>query len=239
LQFAICNLQFLVVLLAASLAFAADPPPSTDDQLRDSLNSKTGDDYDAALLGDAAKPDAKDRVDDALQKKLQQELGAAAEKEDKPKDPLRKVAEQMRDVQKRLDQRDSGKETQLVQGQIVAGLAELIEQAKKSGACGGKKSSSRKPTGGKGLAQTSAKTPGNSPSPAEKSNPKIRTPEEMRAAAAKPRQWTSESVQLELLHRDREHVLELPAEYFLPEYKLEIEDYFRRLSADQPDMEKH
>jgi hypothetical protein len=28
-------------------------------------------------------------------------------------------------------------------------------------------------------------------------------------------------------------MLENPSEYFLPEYKLEIEDYFRRLSGDQ------
>ena len=30
-------------------------------------------------------------------------------------------------------------------------------------------------------------------------------------------------------------MLELPGEHFLPEYELEIEDYFRRLSEDQPD----
>ena len=29
-------------------------------------------------------------------------------------------------------------------------------------------------------------------------------------------------------------MLELPGEYFLPGYELEIEDYFRRLSEDQP-----
>ena len=38
--------------MAGTLAFAADPPPSTDDQLRDSLNSKASDDYDRELLGD-------------------------------------------------------------------------------------------------------------------------------------------------------------------------------------------
>ena len=92
LQFAICNLQFLL-LFSVSRPFAAERPPSTDDQLRDSLNSRTGDDYDRALLGDPAKPDGKDRVDDEMQKKLQKELGPAAQKEDKPKDPLLQVAE--------------------------------------------------------------------------------------------------------------------------------------------------
>ena len=85
-----------------------DPPPSTDDQLRDSLNSKAGDDYDRELLGDPAKPDGKSRVDERMQKKLQKELGPAAQREDKPKSPLLQVAEAMRGVQPRLGQRDSG-----------------------------------------------------------------------------------------------------------------------------------
>ena len=38
----------------------------------------------------------------------------------------------------------------------------------------------------------------------------------------------------ELQRHEREQMLELPGEYFLPEYELEIEDYFRRLSEDQP-----
>ncbi len=103
------------------LAFAG-PPPSTDDQLRDSLNSKAGDDYDRELLGDPAKPDGKGRVDEEMQKKLQKELGPAAQKEGKPKDPLLQVAEEMREVQKRLDQRDSGEVTQYLQRQIVSDL---------------------------------------------------------------------------------------------------------------------
>ncbi len=46
-------------------------------------------------------------------------------------------------------------------------------------------------------------------------------------------------MQLELQQRpNHEQMLELPSEYFLPEYKLEIEDYFRRLSEDQPPAEK-
>ncbi len=108
----ISNCACLVMLLLASpLAFAA-APPSTDDQLRDSLNSKTDDDYDRALLGDPAKPDDKVHVDDAMQKKLEKELGPAAQKEDEPANPLLRVAEEMRKVQQQLDQRDSGRLTQ-------------------------------------------------------------------------------------------------------------------------------
>ena len=136
LQFAICNLQLFFFLLVGSLAFAA-APPSTDDQLRDSLNSKTDDDYDRALLGDPVKPDDKGKVDDAMQKKLQKELGSAAQKEDEPANPLLHVAEEMRGVQQQLDHRDSGRPTQDVQARIVADLAKLIDDAKKSGSCSG------------------------------------------------------------------------------------------------------
>ncbi len=236
LQIAICNLQFLFLLLLGSLAFAADLPPSTDDQLRDSLNSKTGDDYDRALLGDPAKPDDKDRVDDKMQKKLQKELGAAAEKEGRPKDPLLQVAEEMRDAQKRILQRDSGDVTQYMQRQIVADLAKLIEQAKKSGSCSGSKNpSGRKPTasGGKKPAPNTGQPSENSSTPAQVSNPKIRKPEDVRAEAAANAGARMKDLWAELPARDRERMLELPGEHFLPGYELEIEDYFRRLSEEQ------
>ena len=42
---------------------------------------------------------------------------------------------------------------------------------------------------------------------------------------------------LELPERQREQMLELPSEYFLPEYEREIEDYFRRLSAGKSEEE--
>jgi len=233
----------LLVLMAvhSAPALAAEPPRSTDDQLRDSLNSKAGDEYDRELLGDAVKPDAKGRVDEELQKKLAKELGAAAQKEDKAKDPLLQVAEEMRDAQKRLDRRDSGKVTQYLQRQIVSDLGKLIEQARKSGNCSGSKSG-----GPKSMANGSTKPKNNpgqpsesSPQPAKDSDPRLRKPEEI--LAEKREMTRREMISLfdpKLEQRERQHVLELPSECFLPEYELEIEDYFRRLSDDQRDAEK-
>ena len=226
----------LLTLIAGSLAYAAAPQPSTDDQLRDSLNSKAGDDYDRALLGEPAKPEDKGRVDDAMQKKLQKELGSAAQKEEKPKAPLFQVAEAMRAVQPLLGKRDSGDETQHLQRQIVADLDKLIDDAKKSGCCG-KSSNGPKPTGGgpKKPGQPS----GNSSAPAQNSDPKARrTPEEIRAENAKKAVKQMNGLFVELQGHEREHVLEPPSEHFLPEYELEIEDYFRRLSDDQPEVVK-
>ena len=119
-QFSIFNFQFAIFnllscpYLAGSLAFAAEGPPSTDDQLRDSLNSKAGDDYDRELLGDPAKPDGKGRVDEEMQKKLQKELGPAAEKEGKPKDCSSKSPRRCARFRRGSDQRDSGAVTQHV-----------------------------------------------------------------------------------------------------------------------------
>lgn len=232
--------QFLFLLLVGSLAFAADPVPSTDNQLRDSLNSRVGDDYDRELLGDPAKPDGKGSAVEDVQKKLQKELGSAAQQEGKPKDPLLQVAEAMSEVPPRLNLRDSGAVTQHLQRQIVSDLEKLIEKARKSGSNSGKKSSGRKPTGNgsKKPAQNPGQASENPPAAAQESNPQIRRkPEDIRAEeAAKAREQMIETFRAELQQHNRQQMLELPSEYFLPEYELEIEDYFRRLSEDQPEL---
>ena len=242
LVFPIFNFQFLLLFLVGSLAFAADLPPSTDNQLRDSLNSKVGDDYDRELLGDPAKPDGKGSAVENMQKKLQKELGSAAQREGKPKNPLLQVAETMSEVPPRLNLRDSGAVTQHLQRQIVSDLEKLIEQAKKFGPNSGKKSNGRKPTGNgnKKPAQNPGKAPENPPAAAQESNSQIRRkPEDIRAEeAAKAREQMIETFRAELQQHNRQKMLELPSEYFLPEYELEIEDYFRRLSEDQPDSGK-
>jgi hypothetical protein len=224
----------LFLFVAGSLAFAADPP-STDDQLRDSLNSKTDDDYDRALLGDRAKPDDKDRVGAAMQKKLDKELGAAAQQEDKPKDPLLQVAEEMREARQLLEKHEAGVETQHLQVQIVSDLDKLIEQAKKSGSCkGGADAKGPKQTAsGKGKpGQAPGQPPATPSSRAQESDPNhVKT--DHRDAAAASAGDLLERFRATLQERKGAPLLEEPSEYFLPEYKLEIEDYFRRLSGDR------
>jgi len=222
---------FLLALTASSACYAVTPPPSTDDQLRDSLNSKAGDDYDRELLGDAAKSAGGDRVDDKMQKRLQKELGPAAQREDKSKSPLLEVAERMHGVQPRLAQRDSGDQTQAVQRQIVADLDKLIEKAKQSGNCG-KGSLSRLPAGNgpKKPAQPS----GDASARAQTSNPN-RTPQQIRAEEKRKAVERMKTMFAELQKHQRVEMLQWPSERFLPEYELEIEDYFRRLSEDGPE----
>ena len=219
-----CKLP-LVVFFLASFAFAAEP--STDD-------------YDRQLLGDPIKPQDNSGVDANLQKRLQKELGAAAEKEANPKDPLLEIAKEMREVPPRLDRGDSGETTQHLQRQIVADLAKLIEQAKQSGQSGSSNSKGRMPTstGQAKPGQDTGQPSGNSSKPAAQSDPKNRKPDGGGTATLKGRAWTLDSFEAALQAHDRGQMNELPGEYFLPDYKLEIQDYFRRLSEDRPEEEK-
>jgi hypothetical protein len=231
----ISDFAFVFLLMCGPLACAADPAPSTDDQLRNSLDSKAGDDYDRALLGDQAKPEAKPPAEDSLQKKLKRELGAASQKEDKAKDPILQIAEEMRQVVPRLDKRDSGKVTQYLQGQIVADLDKLIEQAKKSGSCNcSKPGACKSPAAGQ---KKTANPSERAPSPAKSSVPLLRKAKNA-APSQQARERMKELFQADLQEHGRDRVLEEPSEYFLPEYELEIQDYFRRLSEDQPEQAK-
>ncbi len=177
-----------------------------------------------------------------MQKKLQKELGSAAQKEDEPANPLLHVAEEMRGVQQQLDHRDSGRPTQDCSSRIVADLAKLIDDAKKSGSCSGGAVSNgpKRTTSNPGAAaQNQGRPPATSSPKARDSDPAIRKAEDRAAAAAIARTQLLERFRAALQGRKGEPMLEKPSEeYFLPEYKLEIEDYFRRLSEDQPEPVK-
>ena len=64
----------------------------SDEYLHNSLGSPPSDDDGRELMGDPAKPNSKDRAKTEMQKRLQQELGSAAQKEGKPKDPIQQAA---------------------------------------------------------------------------------------------------------------------------------------------------
>ena len=232
-------LEIVLILMAGTLALAAEGPRPTDEAFRNSSNAKAGNDYDRELLGDPANADDSGRREEELQKKLQKELGAAAQREDEPKAPLLLIAEEMREVPPRLERRDSGAVTQHLQRQIVSDLEKLIEEAKKSGARPGNPSNGRGPTGNglKEPARNPGQPAGDSQPPAKESDPNIhRTPQQVRDEAAEmARKQMIELFHAELQQRNPDQKIELPSEYFLPGYELEIEDYFRRLSQDHPD----
>ncbi len=242
LQFSIFNLQFLFLFAAVCSLAAADPPapvqPSTDDALRNSLNAHSGDDYDRALLGEPNKAgdSKKDHAAGDLARKLKQQLGPAANREDQSQHPLLLAAKGMCDVQTRLADGKSDAITQHVQRQVVADLQKIIDEAKKSGKCLGQNctsgncASSGKAGGGQVARNESLPRTAND-TPARQSNPNAvhrqpRTEEEQLAYTRMQEQF---KIQLQAHPPDTRY--ELPSDRFLPEYEREIQDYFRRLSA--------
>ncbi|MCX7426379.1 MAG: hypothetical protein NTW96_12245 [Planctomycetia bacterium] len=153
------------------------------------------------------------------------------------------IARRMRDVESRIARADCGNQTQQTQRQILADLDELIKQARKScGQCkpGDKKSCTgvqqRKPVAqpcnkpGEGQGKPGEKPSGSNKGQIGRADPK--TPDTRRADVEQTKTLMKQ-LWGELPQRDREQMLQLPVEEFLPEYELLIEDYFRRLSEEK------
>jgi len=171
------------------------------------------------------------------------ELGMASVSEDVL--PLLSVVQQMRDVENMLTRAECGTATQHAQRQILDSIDRLLEQA---GPCCGsmRPCSGKSPAGaqqpssckGSGSAKSGMKqgttpdssgkaAPGASQQPAGDS--RHVDPAEMREVLK--RLWG------ELPPREREQMLQLPVEEFLPRYEIMIEDYFRRLSEQKQKQE--
>jgi hypothetical protein len=239
------GVAFVMTSLLIPMTFAADkpgqPPPSTDDELLKSLNEKGGDDYDRQLLGPSggSKPATRGPEAEKLQDRLQRELGSAAQREDEQQNPLLTIAREMRQAEGMIRHTEVGDGTQHLQRQIVSDLDKLIEQAKQSSQCKpcskpqettgrtpqGSSDVKPKPSPGEG-----GKTPSETPS--RNSDPKVTTParDQGHRDPAAARAMLEKIWSLDLPAREREQMLELPPEEFLPKYETQIEDYFRQLS---------
>jgi len=154
--------------------------------------------------------------------------------------PLLSVAGQMRDVQKMLGRAECGATTQHAQRQIVDSLDRLLLEAQErcgaaAAACdkGGDKRppDSAAPCGKPGDGQKPGMTPDNSG--------KAPAGADGRQGGGAPRldagqrQIMLKRLWGELPPRQREQMLQLPVEEFLPQYEIMIEDYFRRLSEQK------
>ncbi|MBN1910083.1 MAG: hypothetical protein JW818_10115 [Pirellulales bacterium] len=208
----------------------ARPARTLDEQLLDDLGDDPVDPFDRELFGrDKAKkpkaPPAKKPESD-LEKRLRNELGeAAAPGEDS--DPVLGILRQMRQAERRIAQADCGRRTQETQQDILAELDKMIEQAKKS--CSGSAKCSAKPSskpcdkpGSKPGQKPGMRKPGQAtPTNPEKRNPDANKLDPMKAL------WGH------LPQHERQRMLELPVDEFLPEYELLIEEYFRQLSEEK------
>lgn len=147
-------------------------------------------------------------------------------------DPLQVVGEKMHQSRAMLAAANAGPLTQEVQKDIVADLDQLIAQARKAGKPRGEKdsskSASRTPLGDVPKPGSEGKNPGETP--ATKASDRNTSPPGKKDDAARvldgmKRIWGT------LPPREREKVLELKAEDFVPKYRAMIEDYYRRLAA--------
>ena len=161
--------------------------------------------------------------------------GEDLEQPGEEQNPLARVARQMREVERRISQSQSGDETQKKQQAISDELAKLIEQLKKA------KQSSQKPGSGNSsssqrskVAQAGQKsgTQRQSDKPARDSSNQTRRDELAKPDPATIRERMKEAWG-NLPERVREQMMQTSVDEFLPKYELLIEKYFQRLSEEE------
>lgn len=139
----------------------------------------------------------------------------------------------MQQVQGLVGKAETGEKTQQLQAGIVARLDELLKAARQKQQCKGGQSSSKEAAPRQSSAQPPPKTPGQG---------KPKSPKTAKAQPGKPGGYRPNMAEMnevlkrvwgELPEREREQMLELPVEEFLPKYELLIESYFKRLAEEQ------
>jgi hypothetical protein len=185
------------------------------------------------------KQDPKKQGGDDLDQKLRQELGPAGVSQPDDDNPLLSVARQMREAEGLIAKAQSGPRTQEVQKRIVADLDKLIQQARMS--CGKCASATTVPqsTASRQPVTQPNKTPGGPSSPG-KPNPKPATDSTAKPGTAQPKRPDIEVARGMvkelwgmLPEHEREQMMQLPLEEFLPKYEPLIIEYFKRLSEEQ------
>lgn len=219
----------IVVLVQAALGVERRPA-TLDDTLLEGLGGKTMQELAPTLRDSKPQPPVLQTPSDG-----------------KPESPLAAIARRMREVESRISRADCGGQTLQAQQAILVDLDALIQQAKKS--CGQCQSSGQKASQGvqqrKPVTQACNKPgdkpgqcqgkPGDKPGgsgkaplgQADAKQPDARHADMNEMRALLKRLWG------ELPQRDREQMLQLPVEEFLPEYESLIEDYFRGLSEEK------
>ncbi len=220
----------IVLSLAAPSLFAAEPGKTegVDQELFKPDEKKPSEPAPATKAPPPAEPG---------EKKLEKQLGRAGVSEDDS--PLVSIARQMRGVEDALGRTDSGPATQEAQARIVANLNELLKQAAKgAGQCRPSQGKPPSTAPRQPIAQPNAPPKPGTGQP--KATPNAAQPKKPDATAAKPkRPDMQEMLSLikrlwgELPERERNQMLQLPPEEFLPKYETMIEDYYKRLAEER------
>jgi len=184
------------------------------------------------------KPAEPSKPDPKLQSQLSRELGAAAVSQGD--DALLDIVYQMQQAKSLIEQAQAGQETQRVQAGILTSLDELLKAARsQKQQCPAGPDNKKGDTPRQTPNSTSSK-PSSKPSGEEKTSTaatKDTQAKPGKSGAHRPdmAEMTEvlKNVWGELPAHEREQMLELPMEEFLPKYELLIESYFKRLAEEQ------
>ena len=239
------SIVVLISIFALQSALRADDKPaksaepkSLDEQLLDDLEGDLLDNI-PAPTGPTDEPEAggeeeSSELDKDLERKFGEDIGEAPED-----DPVAQIGRKMQIAQKRIAGADSSKKTQELQREIVGDLDQLIDDIRKRM----KKSQQSSASGSKGSQRSKTPQPGQqagrnpnegrtSDRPAADSSERLGAAEDHKVDM-EAMQELLKSIWGDLPDRERERMLQLSVEEFLPEYSLMLEKYFRRL-AEEP-----
>ena len=165
-----------------------------------------------------------------------EDLGSAGESSD----PLTRIGQQMRKVERRIAQHDASTGTQQLQQEIIAGLDKLIEQAKQQQNSPQNASAKKQPGSQRSKVKQSEQQAGQKPGdgsgatsqkPAQDSSDRL-GPDDARQVDMRQMRDLIKDVWGNLPERMREQMNQDAVEEFLPKYRLQIEEYFKRLAEE-------
>jgi len=215
-----------LLFLLASLAATAQEK-SLDEQLLDDLKPTPAKVKPADNASPKTDKTPANKLDEALRRDLEGEDLGQDKKEDHP---LAKLGREMREVQQRIEAKDTAEGTQQKQKEIAEELAKLIEQAKKKPQ--GNKSQGNQNKPGNGSAQSGTESGMAQSKPGQQSTQRLEQGDQTEAQMnevkdALRRIWGH------LPEKEREEMIGALGEQFLPKYERLIEAFYKRL-AERP-----
>lgn len=246
-----------VAALYLSLLLSWHTETSGQDPLDEQLFQELEDDLFSDLdplpaKSNKAKPDAKSGpvITDDLDLQLQRELGGEELGQPARQNPLKGIAESMRQVRRRIQAKDLATETQQIQGRIVTDLGKLIELLQKQNQQQQQNQSQQQQQSKQqqDKQQNQSQQQQSKPNPQQSNNGNQPSqPARQPSQESKTQQVESQSADTSTVTRDRmmqdawgnlpasvqEEMRSARPEKFLPKYSRLIEEYFKRLAEDR------
>ena len=240
----------LVVCCGTShVAAAAEPPggaaPSVDDALLEDLDNEllegVGDLQKPPKMPDAPQPDDKPGLPDQPLDEASPDEPLEGDAVDWPNpdtDPLGYISREMQLVEQLIADNEKRDGAQQIQDRIVNDLAKLIEQAEQQAQQQSSSQSQNQQQTAKRKSVQQPKAPGKASAGKQSNKPASDSSNRLgRAEAARPDPELLRGLMKEawghLPQREREQMMQMSPERFLPQYELLIERYYRRLAEEQ------